>query len=136
MNLTAVCTELAVQLDTIAGLRVHLGPPGAVVPPAAVFLNPAPGDITYDATYGRGMDRMILPVVVLIARSTERGATEQVRPYLDGSGAQSVKAVLEAGEYETLHTVRVAEGGVDGVKWAGTDYLAALFNIHISGQGG
>lgn len=135
MNLTDVATEVAARLDSIAGLRCFAYQPPSITPPAGIVLNPLPGDIQYDQTYGRGMDRITLPVLVVAGRSSERPAQEAIRAYLDGSGPRSVKAVVEAGTYTSLHTIRVTTGGVDGVVIAGTEYLAALFDLDITGQG-
>lgn len=135
MNLSTACEEIATRLDTISGLHVHAYPPGSVSPPCAVVLNPRTGDIQYDQTYGRGMDRITLPLLVVAGRATERGANKTIRLYCDGSGTSSVKAVLEAGTYTAFHTIRVMTAGVDGVTWGGVEYLAALFDIDITGQG-
>lgn len=135
MNLSAVCAEVAAQLDTITGLRCFAYQPPALTPPAAIVLNPAPGDLVFDETYGRGMDRMTLPVVVLVGKESERTAQDAIRAYCDGSGARSVKAVLEAGEYTSLDELRVATAGVDGVTIGGVEYLAALFDLEITGSG-
>jgi hypothetical protein len=135
MNLSEVAEELTARLDTIEGLRCFSYPVGSAVPPFAVVLNPDPGNLVYDATFGRGMDRMTLPLVVIGGRATERQAHKDIRAYCDGSGARSIKAVLESGTYESFHTIRVATAGVDGVKYAGNDVLAALFDIDITGQG-
>jgi hypothetical protein len=135
MNLSDVAEEVAARLDTIDGLRCFAYQPPSIVPPAGIVLNPAPGDIEYDQTYGRGMDRMTLPVIVVVGRSAERSAQEDIRAYCDGSGTRSVKAVLESGTYTAFDHVRVATAGVDGVAIAGTEYLAALFDLDIVGQG-
>lgn len=136
MNLSAVAAEVAAVLDSIPGLRAHEYPPGSASPPCAIVLNPTPGDIRYDGTMGRGMDRMTLPVVLLAGRASERATNRAVRPFLDGSGAQSVKAALEGADYTSLHAITVTIGGVDGVSWYGVDHLAALFELDIVGQGG
>jgi hypothetical protein len=135
MNLSDVAEEIAARLDTISGLNAFPFPPDSLTPPAAIVLNPQPGDVVYDQTYGRGMDRITLPVIVLGGRSSDQQAHADIRAYLDGSGARSVKAVLEAGTYTSLHTIRVTTGGVDGVKLGGVEYYAAMFDLDITGQG-
>lgn len=135
MNLSDVAEEIAARLDSIEGLRCFSYPPAAIHPPVAIVLNPVPGDIQYDQTYGRGMDRMTLPVILLVGRGNERAATKNIRPYLDGSGAKSIKAVLDSGAYASFDEIRVTTSGVDGVSWGGTEYQAALFDLDIAGQG-
>jgi hypothetical protein len=135
VNLSDVAEEVASMLGSIEGLRAFAYPPGAINPPTAVVLNPNPGDIVYDDTYGRGGDRMTLPLMVLIGQAEDRSAMEGIRPYLDGSGPKSVKQALEAGTPKSFDTIRVQDGGVDGVTWGGVEYVAALFNLDILGPG-
>jgi hypothetical protein len=133
MNLDDVMDEIATRLDTIAGLRCFAWPPGTATPPAAIVSYP--NDYTYDETYGRGMDRMTLPVVVLVGRPTDRSTRDALAQYVNGSGAASVKAVLESGTYTALHTLRVMSADFDVYQLGGTDYLAAIFELDIAGQG-
>jgi hypothetical protein len=54
---------------------------------------------------------------------------------VDGSGASSVKAVLESGTYTAFEAVRVTGGEFDTVTIGGTDYLAVAFDLDIVGRG-
>lgn len=134
MNLAAVMEEIAVRLDTIAGLRVYAYPADQIQPPAAVVGYPE--TITYDVTMGRGVDRMEIPLFVLVARQTDRTARDELGPYLDGSGAESVKAVLKGVTWTAMSDVRVASVTVDVVTVAAVDYLAAVFSMDVYGPGG
>ena len=125
--------DVANRLDTIANLRCFAFPPDSLTPPAAVVSYPE--DITFDETYGRGMDRMTLPVAVVVGKVSDRSARNQLGAYCDGTGAASVKAVLESGTYTAFHHVRVASIEFDTVSIAGTDYIAALFTLDIAGSG-
>lgn len=133
MNLADVMDEVATRLDTISGLRVFAYPPDRVEPPSAIVSYP--GTYTYDETYGRGMDRMTLPVVVVVGKVSQRSARDALGAYVDGSGASSVKAVLESGTYTELDSLRVMSVEFDVVTIAGTDYVAALFDVDIAGSG-
>lgn len=132
MQLSAVMDELATQLETIAGLRVFAYPPDSLVPPAAVVSYPE--QIDFDGTYVRGMDTMRIPVMVLVGKTTDRATRSALSGYVDGSGASSVKAVLEGGTY-TAFTVRVASVQFDVVIIGGTGYLNAEFTLEITGSG-
>lgn len=134
MNLSTVMDQVATQLDTIAGLRVHAYPPSTLTPPAAVVAYP--DDYTFDATYGRGMDRMTLPVVVMVGKVSDRSSRDRLTDYLDGAGAASVKAVVEAGTYTAFDVVRVMDATFDVVSMGGVDYIAATFTLDIAGSGG
>jgi len=134
MNLADVMDEVAAQLDTIAGLRVFAFPPDSLSPPAAWLAYPS--DYTFDATYGRGADEINnLGVVVVVGKVSDRSSRDQVGAYADGSGAKSVKAVVEAGTHTAFDVVRVTGVTFDVVNRGGNDYLAALFMLDIIGPG-
>lgn len=133
MDIAAVMDEIADQLGTIAGLRVHAAPPGSIQPPAAVVSFPE--RIDFDATYGRGMDTLKLPVVLAVGRPTERSTRDAIAGYCAGSGSASVKAVLEEGVYAEFDTVRVASVDFDVITIGAVDYMAAVFSLEISGTG-
>lgn len=133
MNLASVMQELATQLDTITGLRVHGYPADSISAPAAVVTYP--DAYSYDATYARGMDRLDIPVVVLVGKVSDRASRDKIGAYADGSGAKSVKAVVEAGTYTAFGTARVTQVEFDIVAIAGVEYLAATFTVDIAGQG-
>lgn len=134
MNLEAVAGELALALKTITGLRVPPWGVESISPPAAVIA--LPERIDYDGTYGRGSDRFPdLGVVVLVGQPEQRASRKAIAAYADGSGAKSVKAKLEAYTYTTCDSVRVAWAEFDTARYAGTDYLAAIFHLDITGKG-
>lgn len=133
MNVADVMDEVAAALATITGLKVHPGPVGSVTPPAAIIGYPGPW--TYDETYGRGMDSMALPLVVLVGRPLDVSTRDRLAAYIDGAGAQSVKAAVEGGTYTACDTVRVAGGDTDTYEHAGVPYLAAVFDLDITGSG-
>lgn len=133
MNLANVMDAVSDRLDTIDGLRCFAYPPGSVTPPAAVVSYP--GDYTFDETYGRGSDRLTLPVVLVVGKATDRTSRDALGAFCDGSGVKSVKAVLESGTYTAFDSLRVASIEFDVVTIAATDYLAAIFDIEIFGAG-
>lgn len=134
MNLGAVMQAVADRLDTITGLRVYAYPPDTVQPPAAVVTYP--GTYTYDATYGRGMDRIEdLGVVVLVGNVSDRASRDKIAQWANGSGATSIKAVLESGTYSAFDTIRVTRAVFDIISVAGVEHLAATFTLDIAGQG-
>ena len=141
MNLVDVMDDLAARLNTIEGLRVYAFPPDNVQPPAAVVNYPEA--ITYDGTFGRGMDRMTLPVMVMVGRASDRASRDQIAPYVEGSGVKSIKAVLEyepaevdpIEPYTAFDTVRVQGAEFDMVSVGDVPFLAATFSLDIAGQG-
>lgn len=133
MILSDVMDELGVRMDTVSGLRVYAFPPDTVSPPAAII--GFPDEYTYDATYGRGSDRMTLPVIVVVGRLSDRSARDRVSAYVSGSGTSSIKACLDGQGYTSCDTVRVASVDIESVSIGGTDHLAAIFHTIISGKG-
>lgn len=133
MILNDVMDQLAGQLESIEGLRVHAFPATSVVSPAAVVLYPRA--YTFDETYGRGADRLTLPLAVLVGRVTERTTRDILSAYLDGSGPSSIKRVVESGLYTAFDDVRVTGVEIDVMTMAGTDYWGAVFELDIMGSG-
>ena len=133
MDLSAVMDEIADQLDTIVGLRVVAYPDGQVNPPCAIVAMPS--SLDFDETYGRGSDRLTLPVVVLVSGTVPRAARDALGAYCDGSGASSVKAVVEAGTYTSFDSVRVTGITFDAYTYGAVTYPAAIFDLDIYGNG-
>lgn len=133
MNLGDVMDEVAGRLRAIPQLRVHPYPADSVNPPAAVVAWPERYD--FDETYGRGSDRMTLPLLVVVSRVPDRAARDQLSRFCDGAGPASVKAALETGEAMSFDSVRVTRIEFDVVRIAENDYIAATFMLDIFGPG-
>lgn len=132
MDVADVMQEIADQLDTIDGLRPYGWAAESVTVPGAVVGYP---EITFDATYGRGMDRWDLPVWAVVAKASNRGAREQMSKFASGGGISTFKQVLEAGSYTSLDVLRAATATPDQITIGTSDYLAYRFDLEIAGQG-
>jgi hypothetical protein len=136
VDLSAVMDELADRLRTIPGsLNVFASPPGTVLPPAAIVTYPDTYD--FDTTYGRGTDRMALPVWLVVGRPTDPSTKDALAAYCAGDGARSIKAVLESNNdnWESFDQLRVTGVEFDAVRIGDKDYMAAGFNLDIIGDG-
>lgn len=135
MNLADVMDQLGDRIDTIDGLRVYRYPPDNVQVPAAVVTYPE--EYVYDVTFGRGTDRMTVPVIVMVGKVSDRASRDQLAAYVDGSGARSVKAVVEAegDDYTAFDSARVTGAEFDIVSMAGVEYVAATLPVDIAGPG-
>jgi hypothetical protein len=139
VDLYAVMSEVDTRLKTITGLHVSMGHTGKISAiPAAVQYPPE--RVNYDTTYRRGGDDMDdLLVVVFVGRSTNRQALKDITPYLAGSGAKSIKTVLDATDvapYASCSDLTVQWAEVDWeAKVAGAEYAAAIFYCKITGAG-
>jgi hypothetical protein len=128
-----VMEALANQAKTITGLRCFAYPPDSIEPPT--FLVELPETIDFDGTYGRGVDSLTLPAMLLVARSDDRTSVKNLLPYVDGSGAKSIKAVLESGTYTAMDTVHVSQCELAVYTFAAVNYLGADFTINLTGSG-
>lgn len=135
MQLGAIMDEIAARLrqaPTLAG-RTTAYPPGSVKAPAAIVTYP--DSYQFDGTYGRGMDRIKGEVVVVVGRPTDRSTRDRLTRYVDGSGPESVKALVDGDDYASCDSVRVESALFDTFKIGGVDYLAAVFSVDIVGRG-
>jgi hypothetical protein len=134
MDLAAVMDDIGTALETIEGLRVFPYWADRIVPPAAVVGWPDP--LSYDATMTRGADEVEgIPVIVMVGKADQRSARDQVAAYANGSGARSVKAVIEAHAATAYDSARVARAEFGVISVGGVEYLAATFSVDLIGQG-
>lgn len=133
MNVATVMDEVAAALRGVPGWSVYEWPNGAATPPAAIVLYP--DEVVYDETYQRGADRITMPLVVLAGTADDLSTRDRLAGWMDGSGAQSVKRVLEAATYTNADVVRVTRCEPGPYQAAGRTYLAAVFELDIMGSG-
>jgi hypothetical protein len=133
MDLDAVMDQIASRVDTIAGLRAFAFVPDKITPPSAVVAFPE--RVRFDETYKRGYDRVSLPIFVLVGRLTDRSARELLIAYCAGSGAKSIKAVVESGTYTAFDDLRVEGIDFNTYQAAGTEFVGAKFMLDIAGEG-
>jgi hypothetical protein len=103
MNLAAVMQAISARLGTISGLRCFAYPEATLTPPGAMVLYPE--TIAFDETYGRGMDRMKLPLLVVVGKVSDRSARDQMGAYCDGSGASRSSRCWNPAPTPTFDTV-------------------------------
>lgn len=133
MLLAGVMQLLADQAATIDGLRCFGFPADSVVPPALMVGFPESYD--FDEAYERGMDKVVLPLWLVVPRTVDRTTRDLLAAYCDGSGETSIKAVLEAGTYPGL-TVNVDAVEFDfNVSIAAIGMPAAKFTVSVWGEG-
>lgn len=133
MNLANVIDDIADELDDIAELNVYAFPAEHVSPPAAVIGYPE--SYEFDQTYGRGSDRMTIPVFIIVGLTDQKAARNTLGAYVDGSGASSIKANLEGGSYTSFSSLRVQSVEFQTISVAGQEFLAAVFSVDVFGSG-
>ncbi len=133
MNIASVMDDLAIPLDTITDLRVFPYYAEKITPPAAMVTWPEP--IEYDSAMARGADRQTIPIVVVVGRANARSARNSLAKYAAGSGADSVKAVIESHTPTAYHSARVMRAEFGLFVIAGISYLGLTFYVDVIGQG-
>jgi hypothetical protein len=132
LDLNAVMDAIGARLVGVTGLRVYDYAADAASPPAAIVA--LPETVEYDVVAGRGADRVVIPVTVLVGRVSDRAARDQLAQYVSGTGASSVKTAIEGGTGDlgaVAHTVRVTEARIDVVTIGQIDYLGASFDVEV-----
>lgn len=132
LDLNAVMDALGVRLATIAGLRVADYAADSANPPQAIVA--LPETVEYDTVAGRGADRVVIPVMVLVGKVSDRAARDAIAGYVSGTGALSVKTAVEGGAGDlggAAHTVRVTTASIDVVTIQAVEYLGASFDVEV-----
>jgi hypothetical protein len=132
LDLNAVMDAIGARLVGVTGLRVYDYAADAANPPAAIV--GMPETVEYDAAMGRGADRMVIPVTVLVGKVSDRAARDQLAQYVSGTGASSIKAAIETGNSDlggTAQTVRVTGARLEVVTIQAVEYLGATFDVEV-----
>jgi len=131
LDLPATLSGLGARLSLLSGLRVYNYPPDKVAPPAAIV--GLPSQVDYDATMGRGLDRMVIPIIVLVGKVSDRASRAAIAAYVSGTGASSIKATIEGDSTlaGVVDSVAVTTARIDVVTMNGIDYMGAEFDAEV-----
>lgn len=132
LDLNAVMDAIGARLLGVTGLRVYDYAADGAAPPAAIVA--LPETVEYDTVAGRGADRVVIPVTVLVGKVSDRAARDQLAQYVSGTGASSVKTAIEGGTGDlggVAHTVRVTAARIDVVTIQAVEYLGASFDVEV-----
>lgn len=130
MQIGAVMDEVAAALATIPTLkgRTFAYLPETAHPPAALVDFPG---VEHDVTFGRGADRLTLPVTLLVARVDSRSARDRLLA-LQGQ----VKAAIEDRDPVAYHSARVTGAEFNhSYPLGGVEHMAVAFTVDIIGSG-
>lgn len=135
MNVATVADEVATKLETISDpeLRVYPFPPDQLAAPAAIVGYPE--TINFDISGSRGQDHIVLPVFVVVPRTWDRSSAEQFANLTAGSGANSLKQVIQTKPHTSFSVARVRTIDFTVISVAGVEYWAATFLVDIYGPG-
>lgn len=135
MNLSEVMHELATAaqiIPTLAGRTFHYTVP-KISPPG--FIVEMPESIIFDGGYARGMDKMVVPLTLVVGRVDARSSEAELAGYLAGSGQYSVKAAIDGHAYVSCDSATVTRAETAVMTFAGVSLLGALFSCDIVGRG-
>lgn len=131
-NLNGIMDALGVRLQTISALagKTYDFPVENAVPPAAIVGYPTEIE---DFTKGRGFDRLVFPVWVIVGGVHARSSRDALGAYLGGSGATSVKTALEGDPSlaGVASNVRVIGTSTGVITLGGADYAGATFTVEV-----
>lgn len=91
-TLGSIKAGLATNLATITGMRTSTQIPEQPQPPVAII---TVNSISYDTTFGRGLDEYSFTVTVIVSRADGRNAQNLLDPYCASTGTLSVKSAIE-----------------------------------------
>lgn len=132
MNLEQVMDEIGDALDVIPDLYVFRYPADEVTPPAALVLFPS---MDFDRAMQRGLDRWTGGIRLVVADQWDQAARAALSKYTSGSGPSSIKAAIQAHEWQSCSFVRVVRADPEQTPIAGVSYAAYLFELDIAGPG-
>lgn len=132
MIASSVRAGLVTRLNTIAGLTALAYIPELVNPPIAIIDQL---EIDFDAANARGLDMAHVDVVLIVQRMDVQSAQSALDDYLAGTGASSIKAVIEADKTlaGACSTLRVLSANPGTYISQGVDFLAYRYRIAIYG---
>jgi alkaline phosphatase len=135
LTISSVRDAAQTRLATITGLRTYDLIPDTVNVPAAVVGNL---ELTWDEAMVRGLDFATFDVLLIASRMSDRSAQDKLDVYLAGTGASSVKTVLEGGTPAgtlngTVSTVRVTRALPISITVASIEYLAYRYEVEVYG---
>lgn len=92
MKIPDLLDGLALRLEAIDGLTVTTDPGATVVPPMVLVDD---GDVTYDATMGRGSDDIVVNLTLYVSKADSAQGALEAREYKSGHGDKSLRTAIE-----------------------------------------
>ncbi len=126
--------EIAEKLTLFTGVSIFSYPTDSLVPPGG-FVG-YPERIIYDETYGRGEDIFSNLIVIMASdRTDSESSRDQVSEWTDPTSNNSVKTFLDNESYSSCGGVIVKNAEFEVMSIAKVDYLVAMFELDVTGEG-
>jgi hypothetical protein len=129
VDVNAMMDAVGVRLATIAGLRVYDYRADKVAAPAAIV--GLPTEVDYNWTKGGGSDRVVIPVVLLVQRVSDRASRDLIGPYLSGTGAKSIEAAVNGTLGGTAQVAWVSNPEIRDVTMGDIAYVGVTFDVEV-----
>jgi hypothetical protein len=107
--------------------RVYAWPTESIAPPCAIVGYPT--DLQFDATFGRGSDKAVFPLWVVVGKVADRTARDALSGLI--TGATGVKDAIDGTLGGACQTARVSDCQVELLAIGGISYLSARFDIEV-----
>jgi hypothetical protein len=133
MILREVMDDLGEALKTIPGLRVKPYTEQRIMAPMAMVS--LPRVYRYDSTFDRGSDDIEIPIVVMVGRIDAESARNQLGPYVDPTGPDSIKHAVETYKSLVWDIAHVMDAQFLVMAVSSVEYLTATFRVRVVGSG-
>lgn len=130
-TVSGIRTGLASTLGSIRNLRTAAYIPEDPKPPIAVVLAPT---ISYDTSFGRGMDTYTFTVMVIVGRVSDRTAQASIDAFCAPTGASSIRSAIASdptlgGACQNARVTEMTNYG--SVTVGDVEYLSAEFTLTV-----
>lgn len=130
IDVNAVMDAIGTALASVPNLRVRDYPSESANPPEVIVSLPTA--LEYDVVMGRGADRAVIPVMILVGKVSDRTARDLMGRYLSGTGSYSIKTALDGVLGGAAQTVRVTVSMPPDVVIIGAvEYLGASLEVEV-----
>lgn len=130
IDIGAVMDAIGTALTAVPNLRVRDYPSESANPPEAIVSLPT--QLEYDVVMGRGADRAVIPVMILVGKVSDRTARDLMARYISGTGSYSIKTALDGTLSGAAQTVRVTVAmPPDVVTIGAVEYLGASLEVEV-----
>lgn len=127
LDLSAVMDAVAANVPEALTKRAYAWPVETVSPPCAVVGYPT--SIDFDATFGRGSDKVVMPLWFVVGAVSDKAARDALSAVI--AGADAVKDSLDGDLSGTVQTCRVTDCQIDQLLIGAITYLTARFTLEI-----
>jgi hypothetical protein len=130
-TLTQIREAIATRLQTISGLNVSPTVTGQITPPAAVVAPATESPVDYDTSLSGTTDYHLV-ITLLVSRADETAGQNNLDPYVDPTGANSVHAAVNGTLGGLVDDANVGAAGRYGnINYNAVDFYGCEFPVTV-----